>query len=99
MSILSHHALEPTQISLRVSRAVEFKVSIAKSFQNKMSFRFNARLSDGRFDTVSARKLSRRAALQENYSKWAKKLSLERENPVDTNIPVKRLRRSTLVCI
>ena len=55
-----------------------------------MSFRFNNRLSSGKFGKGSARNIFNAASLHKGYLKWRQKLHLI-ENALESDIPVKRV--------
>ena len=62
-----------------------------------MSFRFNNRLSSGKFGTVSARNICNTARIRKGYYKWSQKRPLVEKSTVESDIPVKRVTRSATV--
>ena len=62
-----------------------------------MSFRFNNRLSSGKFGTVLARNICNTARIRKGYYKWSQKRPLVEKSTVESDIPVKRVTRSATV--
>ena len=56
-----------------------------------MSFRFNNRVSSGKFGTVSARRICNAPRLHEGYFQWRQKRPLVEERTLESDIPAKRV--------